>query len=96
MNYFYIYILKCSDDSYYIGHTDAIENRIAEHNSSEYPGYTSTRLPVKLVFTQQFTTRDEAIVAEQQIKKWSRQKKAALIASNWQQVSLLAKKKFKK
>ncbi len=52
MNCFYVYILKCNDDSYYIGHTDNIEKRIAEHDSASYPGYTQTRLPVKLVYMQ--------------------------------------------
>ena len=96
MNYFYLYILQCSDNSYYVGHTDNIEKRVAEHNSNQYQCYTSTRLPIKVVFTQQFTSRDEVIIAEQRIKNWSRQKKEALISNNWEQVSLLAKKKFKK
>jgi predicted GIY-YIG superfamily endonuclease len=96
MNDFYVYILKCNDDSYYIGHTDNIEKRIAEHHVNEYPCYTSKRLPVEVVFVQSFATRDEAFNAERQLKKWSRQKKEALIEGNMERVSLLAKKNFER
>ena len=46
---FYVYILKCDDNSYYIGHTDNIEKRISEHKFEKYSGYTSSRLPIKMV-----------------------------------------------
>jgi tRNA/rRNA methyltransferase len=94
MNYFHVYILKCNDNSYYVGHTDNIENRISEHRSAKYRGYTSKRLPVDVVFVQSFGTRDEAFNAERQIKKWSRTKKEALIEGNFSKISLLAKKCF--
>ena len=95
MNDFFVYILKCSDNSYYVGHTDNIEKRISEHQCNEYTCYTSKRLPIEVVFVQPFATRDEAFIVERQLKKWSRQKKEALINDNWTQVSLLAKKQFK-
>jgi len=95
MNYFFVYILKCKDGSYYIGHTDNLEKRIAEHNEGKIEGYTSKRLPVECVFAQPFNTRDEAIITEHKIKKWTRSKKEALIKNNWQDLSKLAKKKFK-
>ena len=94
MNDFFVYILKCNDDSYYIGHTDNIEKRISEHTLNEYPCYTSKRLPIELVFVQSFGSRDEAFIAERQLKKWSRQKKEALINKDWNLISLLAKKRF--
>ena len=94
MNDFYVYILKCNDTSYYVGHTDDIEKRISEHNSNAYPCYTSKRLPIDVVFVQTFGSRAEALDAERQIKKWSRQKKEALIQGNFTKLSLLAKKKF--
>ena len=94
MNKFYLYILKCADDSYYIGHTDDLEKRVAQHHDATYECYTSTRLPVALVYSEAFATRYEALVAEHKIKKWTRLKKEALIRSDWQQVSELAKKKF--
>jgi predicted GIY-YIG superfamily endonuclease len=94
MQDFYVYILKCGDDSYYVGHTDDIEKRIAEHELNTYDCYTSTRLPVKVMYIQTFATRGEALDSERQLKKWSRKKKDALIEEDWSKVSLLAKKKF--
>lgn len=94
MNDFYVYILKCKHSSYYIGHTDNIEQRVSEHRLNQFKCYTSTRLPIEVIFVQSFPTRDEAFNAERQIKKWNRQKKEALIAGNWKKISLLAKKKF--
>jgi predicted GIY-YIG superfamily endonuclease len=94
MNNFYVYILKCSDDSYYVGHTDNIEQRISEHSLNKYNCYTSKRLPIEVAFVQAFGTRDEAFNAERKIKKWTRIKKEALIEENWEKVSFLAKKQF--
>lgn len=95
MSYFYVYMLKCSDGSYYTGHTDNIEARISQHKQGLIKNcYTSTRLPVELVFHQDFGSRDEAFAAERKIKGWSRQKKEALIKKDWQLISLLAKKHF--
>ena len=81
---FHLYILRCSDGSYYTGHTESLEARLAAHNSRHIPGYTKNRLPVTLVFTQEFPTRQEALAAERQIKGWTRAKKEALISGNWQ------------
>ena len=75
-----MYILRCADNSYYTGHTDNLDERIAKHQSGEIEGYTSTRLPVTLVFSEDFPTREEALACEQQIKGWSRKKKEALCA----------------
>jgi predicted GIY-YIG superfamily endonuclease len=94
MNNFYVYILKCSDDSYYVGHTDNIEKRISEHELNIYYCYTSSRLPIKVMYIQLFSTRGEALESERQLKKWSRKKKEALIEENWSKISSLAKKKF--
>lgn len=96
MKPFYLYILKCSDNSYYVGHTDDLEKRLAEHNLPTSEHYTSLRLPVTLAHTQEFMTRAEAIDAEQQIKKWTRRKKEALIKGEWNNLKTLSKKKFKK
>lgn len=92
---FYVYILKCSDGSYYIGHTDNLEARIWAHTHNHYKCYTSNRLPVQLVWHQDFGARIEALEAEYKIKKWSRKKKEALIQEDWKLLSLLSKKKFK-
>ena len=92
MPYFYVYILKCCDGSYYTGHTDDIEKRLAEHKAKKFSGYTSERLPVKLVFMQHFGTRYEALCAEQKLKKWTRKKKEALIYEGWEGIIKLRKK----
>lgn len=88
---FYAYILRCVDHSYYVGHTDDLERRMAQHEAGEIPGHTQTRLPVRLVFSQEFPTRAEALAAERQLKGWSRAKKEAMIAGNWERVSILAR-----
>ncbi len=90
---FYMYILLCSDGSYYTGHTDQLEKRIEEHQAGVYEGYTKSRRPVKIVFQQSFSTREEAFSAERKVKKWSKRKKEAMIQANWAEVSRLAKTK---
>ena len=92
---FWVYILKCADGSYYTGHTDNLEKRIGEHESGTCQGYTATRLPIRLVFSQEFPTRLEALASEQQIKGWSRKKKEAMMRGDWAEVSSLAKGKTK-
>ncbi len=93
---FGVYILRCSDGSYYTGHTDNLGNRIGEHQSGLGNGYTSSRLPIELAWSQECTTRDEALAAELQIKGWSRKKKEALMRDDWANVAHLAKKDFGK
>jgi putative endonuclease len=87
---FWVYILKCADDSYYVGHTDNLETRMWHHADGKITGYTSTRRPVTLVFSQDFPTREEALASERQIKGWSRKKKEAMMRGDWQEVSRLA------
>ncbi len=91
---FSVYILRCGDGSYYVGHTDSIEKRISEHQQGLGCAYTSERLPIEVVFLQHVGSRAEAINAERQIKGWSRKKKEALINEKWAELSVLAKKKF--
>ena len=87
---FWVYILRCADNSYYTGHTDDLEQRLAKHQAGEIEGYTSTRLPVWLLFSEEFPTREEALACERQIKGWSRRKKEALMRGDWAEVSRLA------
>jgi tRNA/rRNA methyltransferase len=87
---FFTYMLRCSDGTYYVGHTDDLENRISQHQSGSIPGYTATRLPVELMWSDTFPSRHEALSAELQLKGWSRKKKEALIAGNWDLISALA------
>ena len=89
---FWVYILRCADNSYYTGHTDNLEKRIGEHETGAIPScYTFKRRPLKLVFSQDCATREEALAAEQQIKGWSRKKKEAMMRGDWAEVSRLAK-----
>jgi predicted GIY-YIG superfamily endonuclease len=84
---FWVYILECSDGSYYTGHTDNLEKRLAAHNQKAFKCYTSSRLPIKLVFCSEFKTRNEAFASERQIKGWSRYKKQALIEQDWEKLA---------
>lgn len=88
---FYAYLLRCNDGSYYAGHTDDLELRMAQHRSGTFGGYTARRLPITLVWSDSFQTRDDAFAAERQLKGWSRAKKEALIASDWERISRLAR-----
>ena len=91
----WVYILKCSDGSYYTGVTNNLERRFAEHQSGKHEGYTSARLPIELVFSQVIVNPLEAISAEKQIKNWSRAKKEALIRADFNLLHELAECKNK-
>lgn len=90
MKPFFVYILSCNDDSFYVGHTDNLEKRLSEHEDGSYGGYTCKRRPVRLVFSCEFFTRDEALERERQIKGWSRSKKKALIRGDWDTIHKLS------
>ncbi|MFC1842360.1 GIY-YIG nuclease family protein [Candidatus Dependentiae bacterium] len=96
MQSFYVYILECSDRSYYTGHTDNLETRFEQHVLSETNSYTSSRKPLKLVYSEVFGDRDYAKQAEKQIKGWSRAKKKALINQDFNLLRELSKSKSKK
>jgi len=87
---FFSYLLRCSDGSYYAGHTDDIDIRMRQHVDGQ-DGYTATRKPLELVWQGEFDTREGAIAFEQQIKGWSRAKKEALIRGEWDRIKELAK-----
>ena len=80
---FWAYMLRCSDETYYTGHTDNLERRIAEHEAGLLPAYTQTRRPIELAWSETFATREEAIAAELRVKRWSQAKKEALVARDW-------------
>jgi len=88
---FFTYILKCSDASFYTGHTDNLEQRLAQHQSGYFTGYTFKRRPVELAWSENFPTRYEALEAEKRIKGWTRAKKQALIDGEWDLLSELAR-----
>ncbi len=90
---FYTYMLHCADRSFYVGHTDDLETRLEQHEAGALPGHTQDRRPIKLVWSQEFGSRMEALEAERQIKGWSRAKKLALIREDWSLISTLARSK---
>ncbi|KQX40319.1 excinuclease ABC subunit C [Devosia sp. Root436] len=86
-----VYILLCSDDSYYVGLTrKEPEERLWEHNSKVVPGYTASRTPVELVYVERYERIVEAIARELQVKKWTRRKKEALIRGDVESLPDLA------
>ena len=92
MKTYYVYIVKCADQSYYTGITNNIERRLYDHNHGINPNcYTHKRRPVKLMFVQDFSNPKDAITAEKQIKSWSRKKKEALFHGDWNKIHDLAK-----
>jgi putative endonuclease len=91
MYFYYVYILKCSDDSYYTGITNNIDKRYNEHQSGKYRDcYTYRRRPIELVFNQNFNDVLQAIYFEKKIKKWTRAKKEALINDDWNMLQMLS------
>jgi putative endonuclease len=88
---FFVYILKCSDGSYYTGITNNIELRIEQHNEGmDIKAYTYSRRPVELVFANEFKYIDKAIAFEKQVKGWGRKKKEAIIKDNWEELKGLS------
>ena len=76
---FYVYILLCSDNSFYTGHTANLKKRVQNHNNNQGSFYLKSKLPVKLAYYKLYKTKAEAMLREKQIKNWSRQKKINLI-----------------
>jgi tRNA/rRNA methyltransferase len=91
---FWTYILRCSDGSYYTGHSDDLDQRIAQHHHGQFADcYTYSRRPLELVWASDFPTRIEALESERRIKGWSRAKKEALIRGDWDAVQRLARRR---
>jgi putative endonuclease len=91
-----MYILECADGSYYVGSTTNLERRLWEHQEGIGSKYTSTRLPVKLVFAAEFESIKEAYFWEKRVQGWSRAKRQALIRGEVELLPGLAKKNFTK
>ena len=91
----YVYMLRCADGSYYVGSAngDDLGPRVDQHNAGSYPGYTFSRRPVVLVWSEYFDRITDGIAAERQIKGWSRAKKEALLNSDWTKVSELSRRR---
>jgi len=80
---FFVYLLRCADGSFYVGHTDDLAQRVAQHQAGEVAGYTHERRPVELAWSQETATREDALSAERRIKGWGRAKKEALVRGDW-------------
>ena len=90
----WLYILRCADGSYYTGTTRTdLEIRVAQHQTGHFGGYTATRRPVVLVYSEYFDRIVDAIAAERQIKGWSRAKKEALIAGRFDLLRALSRRR---
>ena len=91
MKIYFVYILKCSDNTFYTGVTNNLERRLAEHSEGIDPFcYTAKRRPLELVFVQEFQEIKVAIAFEKQVKGWSRKKKLAMINEEWDKLKELA------
>jgi predicted GIY-YIG superfamily endonuclease len=84
-------MLRCADGSYYVGQTDDLEKRVQAHRAGTIGGYTRTRLPVELVWSEEHGSRAGVLGAERQIKRWSRAKKEALIRGDWDSLRQLSR-----
>jgi putative endonuclease len=78
----FIYILECADGTLYVGHTSDLSARIKAHNDGRGARYTACRVPVRLVYSEPHPTETAAVAREAQLKRWSGQKKRALIAGS--------------
>ena len=94
IHHYYVYLVQCSDGSYYTGITNDLERRLYEHNSGmDRSCYTFKRRPVELMYHEIFTDVNNAIKWEKQLKGWSRKKKASLINEDWEELKRLSKSK---
>ena len=80
---FFVYILRCADETLYTGYTGDLKRRLKQHQSGSIPrSYTKSRRPVKLVWAGEFETKDEARAHEKKIKRWNTERKETLIADD--------------
>ena len=86
----YMYILQCSDKTYYTGSTKNLELRLMQHQSGEGANYTRKRLPIKLVYYEEFQRLEDAFYREKQVQGWNRKKKKALIDKNPEKLPVLS------
>ena len=89
----WVYILRCCDDTLYVGIAADLDRRVKQHQEGIWSSYTSKRLPVTLVYSERAVNMAEAVGRERQLKRWSAQKKAALISGDLRRLHLLAKRR---
>ncbi len=88
---FFVYILRCADGSYYTGHTDDLDKRMAAHGAGTASGYTAKRQPLELIWATDCQSRDAAFALEQRLKGWSRAKKEALMRGDFEALPRLSR-----
>jgi putative endonuclease len=91
----YTYMLRCSDGTLYVGSTRNLEHRLYQHETGEGATYTRERLPVELVWSEEFENVGMAFAREKQIQNWGRAKRVALIEGRYGDLTGLAKKRFR-
>jgi putative endonuclease len=85
-----MYILRCRDDSYFVGSTRDLEHRLEQHSLGAVESYTSSRLPVKLLYAEEYDRIDEAYAREKQVQGWNRKKREALIRGEHERLEWLS------
>ena len=92
MKRYWVYMVRCRDRSFYVGVTNDVDTRVAQHNFGiDETAYTYTRRPVVLVFCSEFADVWDAIRFEKQLKGWSRKKKLALIRGDWARIVAISR-----
>ncbi len=92
----WMYILECADGTYYVGSTRDLARRLAQHQAGEGAKYTARRLPMKLVFSAEFSSIAEVFACKKQVQGWSRAKREALINGEYHKLPSLARKDWEK
>jgi predicted GIY-YIG superfamily endonuclease len=88
---YYIYILRCADDSFYVGSAQDLDARVKAHNDGRGAAYTFKHRPVRLVYSESLRLEDEALARERQLKRWSHGKKESLIKGDLERLKHLSK-----
>ena len=96
MSSYYIYILRCRDSSLYTGWTNDINKRVAQHNAGKGAKYTRSRLPVTLVYREEFLSQEKAMRRERKIKMLSREEKLHLVTKDTSSYIIMKRGRFKK
>jgi putative endonuclease len=89
----YVYILRCANDSFYVGSAQDLDARLKAHNEGRGAAYTFKHRPVRLVYSEAFGSEDDALTRERQLKRWSRGKKEALIRGDLERLKHLTKRR---
>ena len=90
---YYVYILICADNSYYVGHTTNLTRRIQAHHAGTAARFTRDRSPVRLVYAEDHPTHLSALDRERQLKRWTRAKKEALMRGDRDTLRRLSKRR---